>query len=337
MQRLNFGCMQTKIVSDFPDALISLIEVVKLSYQPPERPLKCGVKPFFSELSFLLLAVVAVITKTFSDSELHRLLRTDTKLLKSLEFARVPHRTSILRRLKQLIPTAEEQISLFGNRILLEVKVGKEFSEVSATDGRMYQAIGPLWHKEHRTRGEIPNRLRNVDTESSWSKSAYRGWVQGYRLVMQALVFPEPVPLFAVWRENSRSEAAVLVPELENERLQVTQVMLGDTRLGDLELPAKYAAAGGYLLTPKELPAQRRSWKTTLYEYRKETIELLFQRIIQVFDLKMCKVKGKAKSGAFVLASVWLYQICFLKNYRENKPLANVKEHIEKAHWRIKF
>ncbi len=35
--------------------------------------------------------------------------------------------------------------------------------------------------------------------------------------------------------------------------------------------------------------------------------------------------------GAFMLASVWQYQICFLTNHRENKPLANVKEQIEKA------
>ncbi|MDQ3130456.1 MAG: hypothetical protein M3Q99_06815 [Acidobacteriota bacterium] len=66
--------METKIVSDSPDALLSLIEVVKLSYKTPsERRLKCGVKPFFNELSFLLLAVVAVVTKTFSDPEPHRL------------------------------------------------------------------------------------------------------------------------------------------------------------------------------------------------------------------------------------------------------------------------
>jgi hypothetical protein len=41
--------------------------------------------------------------------------------------------------------------------------------------------------------------------------------------------------------------------------------------------------------------------------------------------------------GFIILASVWLYQICFLKNYKENKPLVDVKEQIEKAQWRIKF
>lgn len=70
--------MQTKLVSDSPDALLSLIEAVKLCYHPPpEISTRRGRKPDFSDLSFLLLAVVAVVTKTFSDSELHPLLERD--------------------------------------------------------------------------------------------------------------------------------------------------------------------------------------------------------------------------------------------------------------------
>jgi hypothetical protein len=85
--------MQTKLVSDSPDALLSLIEAVKLCYHPPpEISIGRGRKPDFSDLSFLLLAVVAVATKTFSDSELHRLLERDTELRTALEFSRVPHR-----------------------------------------------------------------------------------------------------------------------------------------------------------------------------------------------------------------------------------------------------
>ncbi|MGI8543097.1 MAG: hypothetical protein ACR2MD_06405, partial [Aridibacter sp.] len=87
----------------------------------------------------------------------------------------------------------------------------------------------------------------------------------------------------------------------------------------------------------KELPKKRRSWKNYLFQYRKEPIELLFQRIIQAFDLKKCKVKGLDKNGAFVLATVWVYLICFMQNYRKQKPLAVIKEQIEKARWQIKI
>ncbi len=289
-------------------------------------------------MSFLLLAVVAVVLKTFSDSALHRLLIQDDALRRACGFVRVPHRTNIGHRLKLLLAAAEEQITFLGKQLLAEIQTANaEHSQVSATDGRMYQANNPKSHKKDGLHGVVPAALRNVDTESSWSKSHYRGWGQGYRLVLQTLVFPEPVPLFAVWRENSHSEAAILLEEFEDNRLQITEVNVGDGRLAELGLPEKYRRKGGWLLTPKELPPVNHSWKQDLYEYRKETIELLFQRIMQAFDLRECPVKGKAKNGAFVLASVWLYQICYLKNYRENKPLADVKEQIEKARWRIKF
>lgn len=334
---IKIGLMSIENCSVPLDALFSLIEEIKLGYQKPVETVKRGRKLTFSELSFLLLAVVAVVTKTFSDSELHRLLTKDAALLEVLEFPRVPHRTRILRRLKTIVPLAEEQIALFGKTILGETAVVEDHSLVSAIDGRMYQAIGPLWHKKDRQTGVIPVGLRNVDTQSSWSKSGYRGWVQGYRLVIQTLVFPAPVPLGAVWRRNSENEAKIALEELDKGRLQVTDVMLGDTTFGKKDFVPEYEKAGGYVLTPRQFPKKNRSWKNDLYEYRKETIELLFQRLIQAFDLKECKVTGEAKNGAFVLASVWAYQICWLNNYRQKKNPADVKEQIENARFRLKL
>jgi hypothetical protein len=200
-----------------------------------------------------------------------------------------------------------------------------------------YQALGPKWHKKHRQQNVIPTGSRNVDSESKWSKSGYRGWVQGYRLVLQTLVFPEPVPLFAVWRENQLNEAKIALAELAKGRLQVTDVMLGDTSFGKEDFRPAYQKAGGYLPAPLQLPKKNRSWKNDLYDYRKETIELLFQRIIQACFIKSCPVKGEAKNGALVLATVWAYQVCWLNNYRAKKNAADVKEHIENARWRIKL
>jgi hypothetical protein len=112
-------------------------------------------------------------------------------------------------------------------------------------------------------------------------------------------------------------------------------VLLGDETFGGGLFPYLYEEAGGWVLSPKQQPQKRRSWKDDLYGYRKDTIELLFQRIIQTLGLKECQVKGEGRNGAFVLASVWLYQICFLMNYREGNPLACIKDHLDCARWRI--
>ena len=326
-------CQHTSTDSD---ALLSLLQQVTEHYQePPPTPPKRGKQRDFSALSFLLLAVVAVTTRTFTSSQLRKLLEKDAGLRRALQFARVPHRTSIGRRLMGLVMEAEAQIAALGQQILSEVAPAAEQSEVSAIDGRMYQALGPKWHKQDRDKGLVPKGLRNVDTESKWSKSGYRGWVQGYRLLLQGLVFPEPVPIFAAWRPNNEHEAHIALEALGTEALKVTDVLLGDESFGAGEFPQLYARAGGWVLTPKQLPEERRSWKDDLYDYRKQTIELLFQRIIQAAGLKQCPVKGAGRNGAYVLASVWLYQICLLANYRAGKPLAFIKDHLDCARWRI--
>jgi hypothetical protein len=328
--------MATNQTPTAPDALLSLVERVKKNYQkPPPAPPKRGKQRDFSALSFLLLAVVAVTLRTFRNSELHKLLEKDERLRHAMEFERVPHRTCIGRRITGLVAEAEEQIAALGEVLLAEVKARADQSKVSVIDGRMYKAQGPLWHQKHRKKGMIPSGLRNVDTQSKWSKSGYRGWVQGYRLILQGLAFPQPVPLFATWRPNNENEAHIASAALEGGALKVMDVLLGDETFGKGTFPQLYAQAGGWVLAPQQLPAERRSWKDDLYDYRKETIELLFQRIIQAADLKQCCVIGEGRNGAFVLVSVWLYQICFLADYREGKPLAHIKEHLDCARWRI--
>jgi len=279
--------------------------------------------------------VAAVALRTFKERELHRLLLEDESLRAALGFAATPHRRTIERRMQSLLPEAEAQVSALGRQITREVPPELKQPQASAIDGRMYEAAGPLWHQKHRLQGVIPLGLRNVDTESAWSKSGYRGWVQGYRLVLQGLVFPEPVPLFAAWRSNSEGEATIMTQALAGQSLPVTPVLLGDETFGGAALVAAYAGRGGWLLTPRQLSKKRRSWKDDLYGYRKETIELLFQRVIQSTDLKACPVRGRSRNGAFVIASVWLYQVIFLSNYRRGRQAAHVKEQVDLARWRI--
>lgn len=318
-----------------PDGLLLLIQQAREHYRELPMQRKRGRPRTYSGLSFLLLAAVAVSLRTFKGAELHRLLWRDAALRQALGFISVPHRTTIERRVASLLPEAEAQVATLGQQIIKEVQPPEGYSPTSAIDGRMYEALGPKWHKQHRAQGRVPRGLRNVDQESSWFKSGYRGWVQGYRLVLQGLVFPSPLPLFASWQPNSIGEATIMATALANQRLPITSVLLGDTTFGSKALTKSYARQGGWVLTPAQLPKERRSFKHHLYAYRKETIELLFQRVIQACDLKSCPSKGLNRNGAFVIASVWLYQIVFLCNYRAGRPVAHIKEQLDLARWRI--
>lgn len=141
--------------------------------------------------------------------------------------------------------------------------------------------------------------------------------------------------MFAAWRPNNEGESSIVKAALKEEKMPVTDVMLGDETFGGVELTKLYQKKGGYLLTPKQLPQKNKGWKNDLYDYRKETIELLFQRVIQASDVKECKVRGLGKNGAFVLASVWLSQLVFWCNYQADRPLTIIKEHLDLARWRV--
>ena len=313
--------------------LLFLIQQAKQNYQVFNQKRKRGKPLTYSERSFWLLNLVAILLRAFSASELHLLLTKDEVLRTQLGFEQVPHRNTIARRISTLTEIGEQQIAAFGKKLLATFAIANQ--QVSAIDGRMYEALGPLWHKKHRQQNQIPPKLRNVDRESEWFKSGYRGWVQGYRLVLQGLVFPEPVPLFAVWRSNKEGESTIVKEALREEKLPVTDVLLGDETFGGEELVKFYEQQGGYLLTPKQFSKKNKTWKNDLFEYRKETIELLFQRVIQATDIKKCKVKGLGKNGAFVLASVWLYQLVFWCNHQAHKPLTIIKEQVDLARWRV--
>ena len=185
--------------------LLFVIQQAKQNYQFYEPKRKRGKPVTYSARSFWLLNLVAVLLRAFSASELHLLLTRDEVLKTVLGFEQVPHRKTIARRISTLTEIGEQQIAAFGKKILATFAIPNQ--KVSAIDGRMYEALGPLWHKKHRQQNQIPPKLRNVDRESEWFKSGYRGWVQGYRLVLQGLVFPAPVPLFARWCSNSVGKA----------------------------------------------------------------------------------------------------------------------------------
>lgn len=61
------------------DELLQVLQKISEHYQPPPPVCKRGHVRQFSECSFLLLAVVAVVRKTFADSEIFRLLQADAQ------------------------------------------------------------------------------------------------------------------------------------------------------------------------------------------------------------------------------------------------------------------
>ena len=248
-----------------PDALLRIIEHVKEYYVEPSQPQRRGRPRTFSGLAFLLLAMVGGVLRTFKPQELPTLLAKDAIVRQALGFGRGPQRRTIERRRGATLPEAEAQGQALGQQILAEVEPGPDEPQASASAGRLYQARGPLWHARDRKQGRVPPGLRNVDPEAAWSKSGSRGWVQGYRVVLQGLAFPAPVPLFARGCPNTGGESTVRAQALAAEQFPLPELLLGDSTFGGVDLVATSAQHGGGPLTPQQLPATPDSWKQALY------------------------------------------------------------------------
>lgn len=122
----------------------------------------------------------------------------------------------------------------------------------------------------------IPTGLRNVESDSYWSKSDYRGSVQGSRLIVQTLVFPVGVPLVARWTSNEVGAATTFKQMLARQELAVTDTLLADDTFGSAQLVNLYGATGGWLLTAKQLPKNNYTWKADLFADRRKQSSCYF-------------------------------------------------------------
>lgn len=125
--------------------------------------------------------------------------------------------------------------------------MGKRFEQeniadpkVVAVDKSMFKSLGPLWHKKDRERGVIPDKLRNVDIDSEWGHSHYRGWIQGYALdiVCTATSGTTRVPLDAEATTANIPENKVFSPMIDNLPMR-TKYVIADRGYDDQKLMNK--------------------------------------------------------------------------------------------------
>jgi hypothetical protein len=97
-----------------------------------------------------------------------------------LGWSSVPHRTTLSRRFKKLYPVLQEFIAFLGqtNSDLTPEMSTRHLNE----EPSLFKAKGNVWHQSDRKQERIPEKLRNLDTDATWSKSGYHGWVYGYSL-----------------------------------------------------------------------------------------------------------------------------------------------------------
>ncbi|MEM9954587.1 MAG: hypothetical protein AAF846_23460 [Chloroflexota bacterium] len=95
-----------------------------------------------------------------------------------LGWDRIPDRSTLSRRYKALYAILQAFSEFLGQD---SEPLGGEMSPKHLNeDQSLFKAEGSVWHQSDRKQGRIPDKLRNLDTDATWKKSAYHGWVYGY-------------------------------------------------------------------------------------------------------------------------------------------------------------
>ena len=202
--------------------------------------------------------------------------------------------------------------------------------KVVSGDKMMNKALGPVWHTKHKAQGMLPERLRGVDQEATWSKSHSDGWVYGHGSF--CLVSHSPCLLGAFkYMRNSAHEAKRLWWETGELRGLVTTVIM-DGKADDQALFAEFQRQRKMTLltTPRNnsdhtearqrmirvlnLPINRK-----LRQQRGQTVEPMQGVVKDIFALDRCWMRGHRHNCWLFAAmgvAVQLHQARALKAHR---------------------
>jgi len=176
-----------------------------------------------------------------------RWLMTHPSECRQLGWGTGPDRTTLSRRYKALYPLRQVFVLFVGQdaETLDERFESRDLYE----DKSLFKAKGPVWHQSDRQAGRIPEKLRHLDTDATWSKSGYHGWVYGYgmHLTDNGAGFPKLVQI----ETAAYSEAQAM----QDKEPVILHVLQPDTLCGDNGYTAarrirQWAVHGVGLLTP---------------------------------------------------------------------------------------
>jgi len=182
--------MDQPTLTDYAHLIITLFDKfvqtnpVVLKYQN-----RCTYKYREMIIFFMLMQ----FRRTYEFKAQHRWLKAHPEMRVRLKFKTVPHRTTLSRQYKKLAEVITEFAAFVGQQV---DDLDEAFSNNHlAEDKSLFKARGPVWHQSDRQESRMPNKLRHLDTDATWGKSGYQGWVYGYgiHITCTEAAFPKMV------------------------------------------------------------------------------------------------------------------------------------------------
>jgi hypothetical protein len=293
-------------------------------------------KPFtYEQKSMLVFFAIMQFRRIFQFKAQHRWLERHEAMWPLLDWKQVPHRTTLSRRYKALYTPIQDFVD-FVKRFANELD--ERFSHKHLVEDKsLFKALGPVWHQKDRQAGRIPEKLRNLDTEATWSKSGYHGWVYGYGLhiTCNAHAFPALVQVETASVSESEviDQKASQIMDMEPETVATDNSYTKATRI------RQWAKQGVILLTPahqwkngRYATAYHRFIKqphiTDLIRSRRTSVEPFFDLLARILGLngpqKQLPTQGLANVRTCLSLATLTIQIAMIANSIWNLPLRNI-------------
>jgi len=212
--------------------------------------------PFdYETKTMILFFTIMLVRRIHAFKAQHRWLVQHPDKAQELGFETIPVRTTLSRRFKQLYPILQAFIAFLG-KWAENLNEGFD-SQVLIEDASLFKAQGPVWHQADRAANRVPEKLRHLDQEASWGKSAYHGWVYGYslHLTCNRTGFPKLAQVETAGVDES------VVFEQKKDRLFAfrPEAIVGDNAYFQAMRLRRWAAQGIVLLSPAA------TWKNGKY------------------------------------------------------------------------
>jgi hypothetical protein len=234
------------ILADYVSLIVTLFDLFK-QYRREQQGSKLG-RPFtYTEETFIIFFMLMQFRQIHAFKAQWRWLNKHPEMLEVLSWTTVPTRTTISRRYKALYEVVQEFVLFIGQ---YAPELDEQFGQAHLIEDKsLFKALGPIWHQSDRKEGRIPDKLRKLDTDATWSKSAYHGWVYGYAVHMTCN--EEAFPALVQVETASVSESDVFDQKeaLILERLQPETLAADDAYTKAMRI-RRWAEQGVVLLTP---------------------------------------------------------------------------------------
>lgn len=323
--------MNNPKLTDYVHILCTLFERFMQAYPSNESHLYT-----YENQRMIVLFVILQFRRIWRFKAQRRWLEEHPEMLAQLGWQQAPHRTTLSRRYKQVYSVVQAFVQF----------IGQDAGELDARlrpqhlveDKSPFKALGPVWHQRDRQAGRIPAKLRNLDTDASWSKSGYHGWVYGYglHLTCNEAAFPLLVQVetgVVAESEVMDDKEAILLTQLK------PQTVTADNSYTQAMRIRRWAKAGVVLLTPAA------KWRSGRYaqayhrylkrqananrlRQRRTTIEPLFDLVAKVIGTtaqqKQLPVKGLQNVRTCLAIATLSVQLAMLVNCIWGLPLRNI-------------